>query len=78
MACKHCDDWPTVPIFYSRDKLSLKRDIHPGIQVEIDPYDATMWIGACPDTYEPGWLEAEIPINFCPMCGEKLREETSE
>lgn len=75
MACKHCTEWSNVPIFNNRNKLSYKKGGYPGIEVEIDPVEATMYIGACPDTYEPGWVEAEIPINYCPMCGEKLREE---
>lgn len=78
MACEYCVAGMTRMLFNNRDKLSNKRDIYPGIEAEIDSIRSTIWIGACPNTYEPGWVEAEIPINFCPMCGEKLREEKIE
>ena len=73
MACKYCAEWPNVDIFNNRDKLSLKKDGYPGIEVNIDPFESKIWIGACADTYEPGWVEAEFEINFCPMCGKDLK-----
>lgn len=75
MACKYCMQWPNEFIFNNRDKRGLNTDGYPGIQVDIMEGEPKMRIGACPDTYEVGWIEAEFEINFCPMCGEDLREE---
>lgn len=73
--CKYCNPWPAEPLFDNRDRLSRKKDAYPGIEVEIEALSGKMYIGACPDTYEPGWLEATIDINYCPMCGRDLRED---
>lgn len=74
MGCKYCEGFPVIRLFNNRDKLSKKREIYPGIEVEIDPLNSNMYIGACADTYEPGWTDAVIDINYCPMCGRHLRE----
>ena len=47
---------------------------HPGIIVGVE--DDELWVTAAPDTYEPGYMEAEVKINFCPMCGEKLKKRS--
>ena len=73
--CKYCNEWPTAELFNNCTKLSKKRDCYPGINVEIMQKDSTLHIGACPDTYEPGWIEAFVDINYCPMCGRKLKDD---
>lgn len=75
MTCEYCVVGMTRMLFNNRDRLSYKKDAYPGIEAEIDAINSTIWIGACADTYEPAWVEAEIPINFCPICGEQLREK---
>ena len=54
------------------DRLSTKGDFHPGIIASI--YENTITIQAVADTYEPNFMEEDIKINFCPMCGKDLTE----
>ena len=71
MRCNFCEGYANL---LSRSKtLSKKGDFFPGIDVDID--GDVLRIVAAPDTYEPGFMEAEVKINFCPMCGENLRKE---
>ena len=78
MSCKYCAEWPSVDLFNNRDKLGKKSSGYPGIRVCIYPSESAMYVGASADVYEPSWVEAEFLINFCPMCGERLREESIE
>lgn len=52
------------------DRLSLKRDFYPGLDVFIDR--DVLYIEGSADTYEPNYIEVSVKINFCPMCGRKL------
>jgi hypothetical protein len=72
MACEYCSDYAPRPLINRGNRMSLKRDIYPGISITIE--DSELYISAVPDTYEPGYLEAEVKINFCPMCGRKFEE----
>ena len=40
--------------------------------------DNELYVTAVPDTYEPGFMEEFVQINYCPMCGEKLVHEETE
>lgn len=75
MACKYCEEWSGTFLFNNRNRIGKKSSGYPGIRVEIDRATSTMCIGGSADTYEPSWMECEIDINYCPKCGEKLREE---
>lgn len=70
MSCNYCTGEKNL-IDHS-DKLSLKGDFYPGIELGISSNE--LYVVAAPDTYEPGYLEDSVKINFCPMCGEKLNE----
>ena len=72
MSCEYCRG--TRTLIEQRDKLSRKGDFYPGLEVFIE--DDILSVIAVADTYEPGYLEGIININFCPMCGEKLVEES--
>lgn len=71
MSCKYCNR--TESIVCSRTQISCKGAHLPGIDVFID--DDEMSIIAVSDTYEPSYQEECVNINFCPMCGEKLKKE---
>lgn len=75
MSCKYCTEWPSVDLFNNRDKLGKKSSDYPGVMVTVDSNERKMYVGASADVYEPNWVEAEFPINFCPMCGDRLGEE---
>lgn len=53
-------------------KYGSKSNGYVGMDVYIG--DSSLCIDAVPDTYEPIFMEKEIKINFCPMCGKKLEE----
>lgn len=70
--CKYCIG-DSVELIDTRTKLSLKTEMTiPGIEVLIDGGELN--VTAVADTYEPSYQEESIPINFCPICGCKLRE----
>lgn len=71
MACVYCNG--ERALLERIDKLSTKGDFYPGITVDID--ENMLCIDSVADVYEPNYLEAEIKINFCPMCGRDLEEE---
>ena len=52
------------------NKLSDKGVFYPGLDVYIDR--GVLYIEGCADVHEPNYIEEEVRINFCPMCGEKL------
>lgn len=68
MACEYCTNGKEI--ISLNERLSLKRDIYPGISACVD--DGMLTIATIADVYEPNYTEAEAKINFCPMCGEKL------
>lgn len=71
--CNYCQHgYQNDYLINSATKMSKKRDFYPGVEVVID--DGTLWVTASPDTYEPGYMEEFVKINFCPMCGRKLEE----
>ena len=74
MSCIYCAG--EIPILDTTTTLSKKGFFYPGITVGVE--DGELWVTAVPDTYEPGYLEEDIKINFCPMCGEKLVHEETE
>ena len=67
--CEYCKG--EKPIFSNCTKYSSKGDFQPGIEVCVQ--GGEMSVTASPDTYEPCYEEADFEINFCPMCGERLR-----
>lgn len=71
MSCEYCEKGALLVSASSWH--SSKGDFYPGISVGIDGDE--LWIEATPDTYEPGYMEEYIKINFCPMCGTRLSEE---
>lgn len=72
MACRYCRG--EVYLTDSRSgRYSNKGEFTHGIRVDI--CDGELGIEAVADTYEPNYQEESIEINYCPMCGEKLREE---
>lgn len=72
--CEYCrHGYQNDYLINSATKMSKKRDFYPGIEVCIE--DGVLWVIASPDTYEPGFQEEFVKINFCPMCGRDLMEE---
>lgn len=67
--CKYCDDNNDV---YLHDdcKYSLKADCETGIVAYV--FQNKLYINSCADTHEPSYMEADVEINYCPMCGRKL------
>lgn len=78
MDCKYCAEYcgeDSKEDIYNDRKLSHKRNqIYVGTQIYIE--DNNLHLFAVADTYEPGFIEAKAPINFCPMCGRKLTTQT--
>ena len=70
MACDYCKGMKCL--ITRSEHLSLKQDAYTGIEVCVDGNELD--IDCVADTYEPNFTEIQIPINFCPMCGERLRE----
>lgn len=70
MSCDFCKLVNGEWMIDQRNKMSLKGDFYPGIQAYI--YGKELNIVA--DTYEPNFMEANIEIRFCPMCGQKLSD----
>lgn len=71
--CKDCEEYLYIDqkeLMSLDEKMSLKRDIYPGIRLTID--GDMLRAQAIADTYEPSYIEKEIKINFCPMCGQYL------
>lgn len=65
--CECCKDYySNKPILDTRTKLSNKGDFYPGIEVDI--VFNKLSIVAVADVYEPGYVETDININYCPMC----------
>ena len=56
-----------------RLKYGDKGDGYVGMDVYVE--NGALYIDAVPDTYEPIFMEKEIKINFCPMCGKNLEEK---
>jgi hypothetical protein len=78
MACEYCrsaewylNEYPKE-LMSLDEKMSLKGDFYPGIRLVID--GATLHAQAIADVYEPSYMEKEIKINFCPVCGRMLKE----
>lgn len=76
MACKYCDWWckehDHEDLINTRTKLSKKGEWYPGITATINEL-GYLTIEAVADTYEPGYLDHVIEINFCPMCGREFK-----
>lgn len=77
MACEYCKDCEEYFDIYPKELMSLnekmspKGDFYPGIRLSID--GDTLRAQAIADVYEPSFMEKEIKINFCPMCGQQLK-----
>ena len=67
-SCPYCRGEKTL--ISRSSKLSLKRDFYPGIELWVEA--DRIYIEAAPDTYEPSFMEDEVKINFCPICGREL------
>ena len=50
--------------------LSYKGDFYPGMDIWVEP--GRLYVEVRPDTYEPCFMEDEVKINFCPICGRKF------
>ena len=71
--CEFCrnDGWSeNENLINPSSHLSSKGDFYSGFTVYVD--GDSLSIRAVADTYEPSYMEDEIKINFCPMCGRKL------
>lgn len=69
----HCPYCSGEKLLVSRStKLSLKGDFFPGMDIWVE--GDRLEVEVAPDTYEPGFMEESIKINFCPICGRKLVE----
>lgn len=71
VSCRYCRD--EEYIIEQCDRMSLKRDIYPGITVGITGNE--LWVSSVSDTYEPDYRGGSVKINFCPICGEKLENK---
>ena len=70
MSCEYCQG--TKAIISDIDKLSKKGDFYPGIIISI--YEGMLCAEAVADTYEPNYMDTQVRIKYCPMCGENLEE----
>lgn len=70
--CEHCND--NNDVFLSERTLSKNSEALTGIGCYICSENKTLSIEACIDnTYvKPLYIEKDIKINYCPMCGRKL------
>lgn len=71
--CKYCNSDVLLSDFrgYSRH-----HDYKYGVVTYIE--DGTLYIEAHPDSVDVGaYVEEEIEINFCPICGSKLKEDVN-
>ena len=75
--CEYCQGWDAIELINTMNTISYKTEKYPGIRIEID-VDGTMNIYSVADTYEPSFMEETLKINFCPMCGRDLREESED
>lgn len=73
MKCEYCEGNKFI---YDSMKLGTKNDSYCGIDVYIN--NNKLNIDASTDTYEPNYIEVEVEINYCPMCGRKLIVESDE
>ena len=71
--CTYCRGFCETPVINTRTKLSFKSESYPGIEAYVE--DGMLYVCTEGDTYEPSYQEAEAPINFCPMCGRKFKED---
>lgn len=70
--CKYCRPYcGEDKILYNNRKLSKKqKDAYVGIEVYIE--DGNLNILSVADSAKANINEANIPINFCPICGNKV------
>lgn len=71
MSCGYCRG--TKAIVSDIDKFSKKGDFYPGIIISI--YEGMLCAEAVADVYEPNYTDTQVPIKYCPMCGESLQED---
>lgn len=72
MACDYCKGIKNLHS-YDIGKKEIKNTEYNesvGIEVYIDANE--LIIDCVANTFEPNFTDAEILINFCPMCGQKL------
>lgn len=67
MVCKYCKKGALL----AERKLYEDHEGFVGIEVYIE--GNTMYVDASSDKYEPNFMECEFEINFCPVCGSKLK-----
>lgn len=67
--CKYCDDNGELVYHEWKDTPKGSKGISVGVVLD------GLCIDASADTYEPNYIEEVIKINYCPMCGRKLKEE---
>lgn len=75
MECEFCK-FRAETLFNSRELSRYHDSVYSGIEVGLED-DGMIYILAVLDERHCGPLveEANIPINFCPMCGRDLRED---
>ena len=71
--CEFCDDKPKEIISY----MGLKPSVIEMVTAGIEGGNTLKFLGTLQSSYFVGVipLEAEAKISYCPMCGEKLRED---
>lgn len=79
--CEFCEKkWNERNLEFEAKELSERKEskynegYYTGIQTYVDIEDSTLNIFACLDN-EHIKLTKAVKINYCPMCGEKLRED---
>ena len=71
--CKFCNNKPRTIISY----IKQKPDVIEMVAARIEDGNTLKVLGTFQSSYFVGVipLEAEAKISYCPMCGEKLRED---
>jgi len=70
--CKYCEGEEEE--ISSRTEFAKKSDCgYAGFEVYVIPEESVLHIACAPDTHEIVFEEKDVKINYCPMCGRKLR-----
>ena len=71
--CKFCNNKPKAVISSIKQRTNVIENVTAGIEGGntlkiIGTLQSSYFVGVIP-------LKAEVKISYCPMCGEKLRED---
>lgn len=69
--CRYCRENTPDDLVSRSEEISRKGDFYPGMDVYISGRE--LCIECTPDTYEPSYMDAYIFIDYCPMCGRRLK-----